>query len=163
MCSSTWTLLLTRLTDPVGLVFDADDVEEQCQHNNRDPKRRAHAGRDPKPTAASSDQADRFSAQKSAFLLFSFGVQPAHPQNIGPGLLLFLAQWQEYPWPVLTITDASHWRSPATQETPGWKARGEQREGLILFGSPQARLGHQNHSDVVRSQLKPAIVPGRGH
>ena len=31
---------------------------------------------------------------------------------IGAGLLLFLAQWQEYLWPVLTITDSSHEVAP---------------------------------------------------
>jgi putative chitobiose transport system permease protein len=31
---------------------------------------------------------------------------------IGAGLLLFLAQWQEYLWPVLTITDTSHEVAP---------------------------------------------------
>ena len=31
---------------------------------------------------------------------------------IGAGLLLFLAQWQEYLWPLLTITDASHEVAP---------------------------------------------------
>lgn len=73
---------------------------------------------------------------------------------------MFLAPWQEYPWPVLTVTDASHWQSPATQGTTGWKARVEQREGLIAHLWHHAEKRGKRYRARYQSEGRWVTAPG---